>query len=107
MNFLVDQNLPRALGSWLNARGHGVRHVADALSAGADDRSIAKFAADRGLIVISKDQDFVFLLRSLRHRLVWLRCGNLATARLLEWIEARWGDTELLLRRGERLIELR
>jgi predicted nuclease of predicted toxin-antitoxin system len=105
MNFLVDAQLPPGLCRWLEARGHRATHVTERDSALAD-ASIAEWAESEGLILVSKDEDFLTFRFPERFAFLWLRCGNTTNRALAAWLEARWERVENLLASGEKLIEL-
>ena len=42
-----------------------------------------------------------------RFGFLWLRCGNMKNATLVNWLDDRWNGVEALLSAGERLIEVR
>lgn len=107
MNFLIDAQLPPALCGWLRERGHDATHVFDIGMTGASDIAIAERAATDDAALISKDEDFLALRLPDRFVLLWLRCGNATTKALFAWLEARWPEVEMLLARGERLVEMR
>jgi predicted nuclease of predicted toxin-antitoxin system len=56
--FLIDAQLPPALGRWLAERGHPAEHVFDLGMAGADDRDIWAHAHQVGAVIVTKDEDF-------------------------------------------------
>jgi predicted nuclease of predicted toxin-antitoxin system len=105
MKFLVDAQLPPRLCRWLQARGHEAAHVTERAGA-LTDAEIAEWAQTDGLILLSKDEDFLMMRLPNRFRFLWLRCGNATNAALTEWLEARWAVAENLLESGEQLIEL-
>lgn len=107
MKFLVDAQLPPGLCAWLSERGHGARHVHDVLPGQTPDTEIANMADRDGLILMSKDEDFLALRLPDRFALVWLRCGNTTNRALTIWLGARWAALSKLLEDQERLIELR
>jgi predicted nuclease of predicted toxin-antitoxin system len=78
MRFLVDAQLPPALARWLTERGHEASHVVDHQLAAAKDIEIWRFATALGAIVVTKDEDFVYLHRgrSTGPAVVWVRVGN-------------------------------
>ena len=47
----------------------------------ADDGTIWRFAAERGLTIVSKDADFhqLSFLHGHPPKVIWLRCGNAST----------------------------
>ncbi|HUY87971.1 MAG TPA: DUF5615 family PIN-like protein [Pirellulales bacterium] len=58
MNLLFDQNLSRRLVALLAAEYPGSEHVSGAGLLGADDIAVWRYAAGKGLVVVSKDSDF-------------------------------------------------
>lgn len=107
MNFLVDAQLPPALCGWLRQRGHRAVHVTEAIGGAAPDRALAEHAERGGLILLSKDEDFLRLRLPDRFAFVWIRCGNSTTRALFAWLDPRWAAIEQLLAAGERLVEVR
>jgi predicted nuclease of predicted toxin-antitoxin system len=107
MKFLIDAQLPPGLCRWFEARGFEAEHVADVELNAASDLAIASYAEVEGLILVSKDDDFLTLRRPDRFALLWLRCGNTANHALVLWMDDRWESVEMLLKSGERLVELR
>lgn len=105
MNFLVDAQLPPGLCLWLAERGHVARHVTERDGA-LIDAAVANWAEKEGLILVSKDEDFLLLRLPDRFAFLWLRCGNATNRALADWLEARWARVEELLAAGERVIEL-
>jgi len=105
MNFLVDAQLPPALCRWLEGRGHTAVHVTERDDALVDE-TIAEWAENEDLILISKDEDFLALRLPDRFALLWLRCGNATNRALAAWLDARWERVETLLQNGEPVIEL-
>lgn len=107
MNFLVDAQLPPALCTWLGQRGHEASHITDVLFGAAPDANIVDYVVTTGLILISKDEDFVALRFPERFPLLWLRCGNATNRALSAWLEPRWPEIERLLASGEKFVEVR
>ena len=88
----------------MRARGHDAEHVFALGMTGAPDSEIADRAVETGAILISKDEDFLASGRPAL-RFLWLRCGNMTNAALIEWLDARWAAIEEILQTGEALIE--
>ncbi len=107
MKFVIDAQLPPALCAGLKLRGHDATHVVDIGLGGASDQLIADYAVSENLMLISKDEDFVYLRHPDRFAFMWLRCGNANNRALTEWLDHRWDRVETLLAAGERFIELR
>jgi len=111
-HFWVDAQLPPALARWLGKeRGLDASHVADLGLLGASDQAI--FAAardtDRHVVLLTKDDDFVKLLRQYGPppQVVWVRCGNVTNQNLRHIVLAAWPRAEALLAVGEDLVEVR
>lgn len=108
MKFLIDANLPPALAAWLREYGHEAVHCFDLDMRAADDLTLWHVAVERGLIVISKDVDFVYLATSRADgpQIVWVRRGNLTLAPFRNWFFARWPAIESLLASDNHLVEV-
>lgn len=107
MRFLIDAQLPPALGEWLRERGHEANHVGAIGLLAATDVTLAEAAQKERYVLVSKDEDFLRLRLPDRYTLLWLRVGNATNRALLAWLEPRWPTVERMLASGERLIELR
>lgn len=109
MRFLVDNQLPAALARALSARGEDCRHVLDVGLAQATDPEIWRYCGENGLVLISKDDDFVRLATEpgSHARFIWVRMGNCRNADLLTTIDRVWHQVRTALDAGDRLIEIR
>lgn len=109
MKFLVDNQLPAALARFLASRGVDCQHVLDVDLADASDTEIWEHASRNDSVVISKDEDFLYLANapSAKARLIWIRLGNCRTKALLAAIEILWPKIETSLKAGDRIIEVR
>ena len=108
MRFLIDAQLPPALARWLETEGHQATHVQDHDLLGATDSEIWAQAQCLGAVIVSKDEDFVYL-RTLKPEgppLVWVRMGNTTRRQLLAWFAELLPKIELALANGEGLIEI-
>ena len=78
IRLLFDENLPSALVSILHDDYPGSVHVRDVGLHSAPDVAIWQYAADRNLVIVTKDDDF--RQRSFRYgappKVIWLRLGN-------------------------------
>ena len=61
MKFLVDNQLPAALARHLQTWGFDCRHVLDVELGQASDVDICRYASTEDRIIISKDEDFLYL----------------------------------------------
>lgn len=109
MKFLIDNQLPTALAEQLRARGHDCQHVLEVGLAAASDISICRYAEAQERILISKDEDFLYLSNQPQSklRLVWVRLGNCRTATLLAAVEQFWTNIESSIAAGDKVVEIR
>ena len=61
MKFLVDNQLPISLARYLQKHGHDCQHVLEVNLATASDIEICRRADLEERIIISKDEDFLYL----------------------------------------------
>ena len=78
MRLLLDQNLSFKLVRSLADVYPDSAHVRDLGFLEADDADIWRYAAEHGLVIVSKDSDFhqMSLLYGHPPKTVWLRVGN-------------------------------
>lgn len=109
MKFLVDNQLPTSLAKFLLKHGHDCQHVLEVGLATASDVEICRHADSEERIIISKDEDFLYLASrpGAITRFLWVRLGNCRTAILLAAFERFWPMIEAALNAGDRIIELR
>jgi predicted nuclease of predicted toxin-antitoxin system len=109
VRFLVDNQLPAALARYLTARGVECAHVLDVDLGDAADAEIWAYAVANSAVVISKDEDFLYLANrsAPSARLIWVRLGNCRTKALLAAFESAWPKIESAMAAGDRIIELR
>jgi predicted nuclease of predicted toxin-antitoxin system len=108
MRFLVDAQLPPALGRYLAARSQTAEHVHDIGMGDATDREVWRYAKEGDAILVTKDEDFVTLqlLDASGPAVIWIRVGNTTNRALLEKMDRHISSIENLLKKGERLIEV-
>jgi predicted nuclease of predicted toxin-antitoxin system len=109
VKFLIDNQLPAALARHLQSWGLDCIHVMEAGLEQASDADICRYAAAEERIIISKDEDFLYLASrpSATVRLVWVRLGNCRTSVLLEAFNQLRPMIESRLRAGDQIIEIR
>jgi predicted nuclease of predicted toxin-antitoxin system len=84
---LLDQNLSYRLLKILEPHFPNTQHVGSCgLPVPAADNEIWNYARQNGLIVLTFDEDFndLLSLRGAPPKVIWLRTGNLSTAKLSE-----------------------
>lgn len=105
----VDAQVSPGIARWLRTQ-FGINAVAvrDLGLRNAEDPVIFAAAREAGVVVITKDSDFLQLLE--RHgpppRVVWLTCGNTSNAYLRRLLLEAWPRVASLLGAGEQLVEI-
>ena len=109
MKFFVDNQLPPALARHFQARGYPASHVEDVGLGAADDRTIRAYAQANGFVIVSKDQDFVYLTLAdpSGPPLLWVRMGNCRTSQLLTTVDRLLPILVNALNAGQHIVELR
>ena len=109
MKFIIDNQLPRALARFITDRGHDCQHLLDIGLARESDALIWKHASENKCIIVSKDEDFLYLAQhpAAEARLLWVRLGNCRTSVLLEEFDQLWPRIMAALEAGERVLEIR
>src|SRR5436309_9124397 len=105
----LDAQLPPSPAAWITATfGIEARAVRDLGLREAQDEPIFQAARAAGVVVMTKDSDFVELLRRLGPppQVLWVTCGNTSNARLREILTKSLPAAMELLRRGESLVEI-
>ena len=110
MTLLVDSQLPLALARYLATNGWECTHVQDVGLEAVEDRIIWQYAKERGLTIITKDEDFQALANrqgSIPPQVVWVRLGNCRKAVLLEAFSRILPALRDMLAAGDAVIEIR
>ena len=111
MKIWVDAQLPPSLAAWLqetftveafSLRDLGLRDAPDQLIFEAARQE------GEGLVIMSKDSDFVDLVCRLGGppQIVWLTCGNVTNRNLRQLLSATFLDAVAELEKGERVVEI-
>lgn len=109
MIFWVDAQLPPNLADWLRwtfkVEAYALRELG---LRDANDLDIFERAKQEGIVLISKDSDFVELL--LRQQpppqLLWVTCGNTTNQRLQALFNEVFPQALQLLDKGHVVVEL-
>jgi len=110
VTLLVDNQLPLALARYLSANGWECTHVQDVGLDSAEDRTIWEYAKERGLTIITKDEDFQALANrqcSIPPQVVWVRLGNCRKVVLLEAFSRMLPALRDILAAGDGVVEIR
>jgi predicted nuclease of predicted toxin-antitoxin system len=106
----IDAQLPPSLARWLRQEhGADAAHVQDLGLEMASDRQIFEAAARPGIVMVTKDSDFVVLSqqRGPPLQVVWVRSGNATNRELRRVVLGAWAEASALLGAGEPLVEIR
>ncbi len=109
MIFWIDAQLTPLLARWLQEEFGVVAYAVRELGLrDAKDRQIFDAARRAGAVVITKDSDFVELVRRLGTppKVIWLTCGNTSNARLRQIFQAKFKTAVALLEQGESVVEI-
>jgi len=107
----LDAQLPPLLAGWINAQGWGIQAFAvrDVGLRDASDAAIFRAARKAGVVVMTKDRDFLHLLfeQGPPPQVIWLRVGN-SSNQALQAVLLRTLDQAITsLRDGEPWVEIR
>ena len=109
MKIWVDAQLAPALARWLRESLNLEATALKDLGLRDGEDSVIFFAArEAGAIVLTKDRDFVELVRvhGAPPRIVWITCGNTSNANLQRVLAESWPAARDLLNANERLVEI-
>jgi len=105
----LDAQISPLIALWMRMRfdldAHAVRDLG---LRDSEDSDIFAAARAPGVVVMTKDSDFLDLLQ--RHgpppQVIWLRCGNTTNARLKQLLTHALPDVLPILASGEPLVEI-
>lgn len=108
MRFLVDNHLPPSLARWLRDRGHDAEHVFESGLHLVDDRDLWARALADSRIIVSKDEDFLYLANqpNAAGRFLWVRLGNCRNDALLTAFARSLDTIVTAFDSGEPVVEL-
>ncbi len=110
MTVWVDAQLSPALALWLPSRfAVEALHVRELKLTGAADRFIFEQARAANAVVLTKDRDFVDLVKTFGAPpgIIWVTCGNTSTPCLKGILEARFSTACELLSAGDPVVEIK
>ena len=78
-------------------------HVGDVDLLGASDLAIWQHAREKGLILVSKDEDFhrLSVLHGPPPKVIWVRLGNCSTEDVIRLLRERRGEVQAFLQHEE------
>ena len=109
MIYWIDAQLPPQLASWLSqtfkVEAYALR---DMDLRDAEDEQIFQKARQQGIVIISKDSDFVEMVLCLGvpPQLLWVTCGNVTNRRLQNLLTQVFPRAQELLVSGEAVVEI-
>ena len=109
MKFIIDNQLPPKLAQWITAQGHEALHLQEVGLQDARDIQVLEFANNHGMVLVSKDEDFLHLAltRPGTSQVVWVRLGNCRTRSLLTIFGQAFPAMIAALSSGQTIVELR
>jgi predicted nuclease of predicted toxin-antitoxin system len=105
----IDAHLSPAISIWMTATfGISALALRDIGLRDAEDADIFEAAKAQGIILITKDSDFVDLVNRFGQppQIILLTCGNTSNDRLKEILSSKLAEALDLLRSGEPLVEI-
>src|SRR5947209_4917525 len=109
MTIWLDAQLPPSAAAWITATfGFEARAVRDLGLRDAKDQPIFQAARAADAVVMTKDSDFVELLRRLGPppKVLWVTCGNTSNARLRTILSRLLPAAVARLEGAESLVEI-
>ena len=110
MKLWLDAQLPPLLASWINTQEWGIQAFAvrDVGLRDASDPDIFCAAREAGVVVMTKDRDFIRLLEEQGPppQVIWLRLGNCSNAALQEVLSTTLLRARDHLGEGEPWVEI-
>lgn len=109
MKLWVDAQLSPAIARWfrqtLDIDAHSLKELG---LRDAEDEEIFLAARNGEAIVMTKDEDFAYLVRrnGPPPQIIWIRSGNTSNVRLKEILGKLWPTVVTLLKAGESLVEV-
>jgi predicted nuclease of predicted toxin-antitoxin system len=105
----IDAHLSPAIATWIMIT-FGINAIAlrDIGLRDAEDPEIFEKAKAQGVILMTKDSDFVDLVDRLGSppKIIWLTCGNTSNAELRRILNLTLLDALAQLQAGEKLVEI-
>ena len=108
MRFVVDNQLPPRLSRFLADAGHDAVHVTMVGLDAADDQTVWAWAIREARVLVSKDEDFLYLAHRQgdRGRLLWVRLGNCRREVLLDAFARSIDAIVAAFDSGQRIVEI-
>ena len=105
----IDAHLSPAIATWITMTfGVTAIPLRDLGLRDAEDPEIFEIAKAQGVILMTKDSDFVDLVDRLGSppQIIWLTCGNTSNTELRRILSLTLLDALAQLQAGEKLVEM-
>ena len=109
MKFWIDAQLPPLLTEWLSAQFNVEAFSLRTLGLrDATDAAIFQAAQQQGIVIISKDSDFVEMVSRYGPppQLIWVTCGNVTNRQLQIVFNKTFAESLELLLAGQVMVEI-
>jgi len=109
VKFWIDAQLPPLLAAWLSAQfGVEASSLRELGLRDAKDAEIFQAAQQQGIVLISKDSDFVELVSryGAPPQLIWVTCGNVTNRQLQITFTKNFAASLELLQTGQTIVEI-
>ena len=109
MKFWIDAQLPPLLAEWLSAQFNVEAFSLRTLGLrDASDAAIFQAAQQQGIVIISKDSDFIELISRYGSppQLIWVTCGNVTNRQLQIVFNKTFAESLKLLDAGQVMVEI-
>jgi predicted nuclease of predicted toxin-antitoxin system len=106
----IDAQLSPALAAWIN-RNYDEIEAKSVRAVGmrdAEDREIFQAAREAGVVMMSKDSDFLNLLdrRGPPPKMIWVTCGNTSNRRMRQILRQTLQSAIEMLHGEEEVVEI-
>lgn len=109
MRFLCDVHISYKIKKFLQSQNHYCIHINEILAQDrTEDHDISAYCNERGLILITKDEDFLdtYLIERLPNKLIKINLGNISTNKLIDIINKALPLVKELENKKSFLVEL-
>ncbi len=109
MKIWIDAQLPPTLAGWLTETfGLDASALRDLGLRDAQDIEIFGAARSEGVVIVTKDSDFIDLVCRLGSppQILWLTCGNVTNRNLRKLLMATLPNALEQLQQGEMIVEI-
>lgn len=110
MTFWIDAQLSPALAGWLSHQfAVEAIHIRDLKLVEATNHAIFEAARQASAVVLTKDRDFVDLIRwrGAPPQIVWITCGNTSNREMMRILSVTFAKARELIAAGEPVVEIK